>query len=133
MGDGSYARTLNLSECVAVMLTSKPSYLAALLLLGVTDRTWAQYEPGAFLKQFCVQCHGEKKPKADLSLRNLTDVPVKKSEIDTWKAVLDQLEGGDMPPKEAKQPSAEQRQQMLVSIKGMLRKAGVSLDESRWL
>ncbi len=93
----------------------------------------AHAEPRRFLTQFCVQCHGEKKPKASLSLHDLTDAPVKKSEIDTWKILLDQVETEQMPPEGAKRPTPAERQKMVASIQAMLKSAGVSLDESRWL
>src|SRR5688572_18419010 len=104
--------------------------LALALSMGVPARVRAEVKP--FLHQFCVQCHGEKKPKAELSLQTLPDTPVKKSEIDTWKTVLDQIETEQMPPKGAKQPTVNGRQKMTEAIKAMLKKAGVSLDETRW-
>src|SRR4030095_3096858 len=109
------------------MLYARQLFLVALFVSGVPA---AQAEPKPFLNQFCVQCHGEKKPKANLTLHNLTDAPVKRSEIDTWKVVLDKLETGEMPPESSKQPPSEQRQKMVGAIKGMLKNAGESLDEA---
>lgn len=107
--------------------------LALIALLVAFGAPTAQAEPKIFLNRFCVQCHGEKKPKANLSLHGLTEVPVKKSEIDTWKTVLDKIEIGEMPPDGAKQPTADERQKMIAAIKTLLKNAGVSLDESRYL
>ena len=104
-----------------------------LVTLSMSAPTIARAEVKPFLNQFCVQCHGEKMPKAELSLHNLTDAPVKKSEIDTWKTVLDQIETEQMPPKGAKQPTVEERNKMSAAIKAMLKNAGVSVDETRWL
>lgn len=116
-----------------VVLHSLMRFFLLALAAGAGIGTSARAEPRAFLHQFCVQCHGEKKPKADLPLHNLTDTPIKKAEIDTWKQVLDQIEIAEMPPKGAKQPAADQRHQAVAAIKGMLRAAGESLDEARWL
>jgi len=115
------------------MLNSRKPFLLVALAVSMSVPTSVRAEPKAFLGQFCVQCHGEKKPKANLSLHNLTDTPVKRSEIDTWKHVLDKIETGEMPPEGSKQPDSDQRQKMVAAIKGMLKNAGVSLDEARWL
>src|SRR5687767_730033 len=109
------------------MWNSGRQLLLVALVAGMSVPTSAQAEVKPLLRQFCVSCHGEKKPKANLSLESLTDTPVKESEIDTWKIVLDQIEIGEMPPKEAKQPSAEERQKLATAIKAMLKNAGVSL------
>jgi hypothetical protein len=115
------------------MLNSRKPFLLVALAVSMSVPTSVRAEPKAFLGQFCVQCHGEKKPKANLSLHNLTDTPVKRSEIDTWKHVLDKIETGEMPPEGSKRPDSDQRQKMVAAIKGMLKNAGVSLDEARWL
>lgn len=86
-----------------------------------------------FLDRYCVQCHGDKKPRASLALHSLSPNPVKRNEIDTWKEVLDKVASGEMPPDTAKQPDSGQRQQMVAAIKEMLKNAGESLDEARWL
>jgi hypothetical protein len=115
------------------MLNSKKQFFLVAFVVSMSVPASAQAELKPFLDQFCVQCHGEKKPKANLSLLNLTDAPIKRSEIDTWKTVLDVLEIGEMPPEGAKQPPSEQRQKMVAAIKGMLKNAGESIDEARWL
>jgi hypothetical protein len=115
------------------MLKLKKSCSLAALAVALLLPTFAQAESKAFLIKFCTQCHGDKKPKANLPLHNLTEVPVKRVEIDTWKHVLDKIEAEEMPPAGAKQPTANERQQMIAAIKGMLKNAGVSLDETRLL
>jgi hypothetical protein len=107
--------------------------LLAVLAIGMSVPTSTRAEPKVFLNQFCVQCHGDKNPKANLSLHDLTNVPVKRAEIDTWKHVLDKIEIAEMPPEGAKQPTADERQKAVAAIKAILKNAGVSLDESRWL
>lgn len=117
----------------AIFITQSKTqiYIVALLIsAGVPGPTRADFKP--FLQQFCAECHGEKKPKADLSLHNLTDAPVKRDEIDTWRVILDKLESGEMPPEGSKQPPSDQRQQTVAAIKEMLKASGESLDEARW-
>src|SRR5688572_32252 len=51
------------------------------LVIGMNIPVSARADSKTFLTQYCVQCHGAQKPKANLSLQALTDIPVKKSEI----------------------------------------------------
>lgn len=93
----------------------------------------AQADLKPFLDQYCVRCHGEKKPKANLPLHTLSANPVTRSEIATWKEVFSKIEAGEMPPDGSKQPAPELRQKMLAAIKDLLKIAGESIDESRYL
>ena len=58
-----------------------------------------------FLKENCVRCHGAKKAKAKLMLHKVT-AEIDASDAEVWKAVLVQLEKGEMPPEEEPRPSA---------------------------
>src|SRR5687767_3846846 len=111
---------------------TKQLFLVA-VAVSVSTPAAARAEIKPFLDQFCVRCHGGEKPKANLPLHNLTDAPVQRSEIETWKHVLDQLETGAMPPEGAKQPAPDRRRQVVAAIQGMLKDAGESPDEARWL
>jgi mono/diheme cytochrome c family protein len=58
------------------------------------------------LKTYCVSCHGGTKPKADLGLDTLTaDFGANGA---AWKAVVDRLMDGSMPPKGKPRPSEAQ-------------------------
>jgi hypothetical protein len=80
------------------------------------------------LKGYCINCHGATKPEAELSLQDLSGAPVGKSVLEIWSRVADKIESGEMPPREADQPSVEQRFRMVRWIKQTLRNAGV-VDE----
>ncbi len=103
------------------------------LLIGTSGLpSVARADQSLLLRRFCVECHGEKKPEADLSLHNLTGQPSKSSDIEIWKLVLEKVESGEMPPEDAKQPSASERTQLANWIQGILTTAGATLDEGRW-
>jgi hypothetical protein len=66
------------------------------------------------LDRYCVSCHGDAKPKADLDLtRDATAAAVVKN-FPQWELVLDRLHAGDMPPESAKKnPTAEERAELV--------------------
>lgn len=116
--------------------------LSLLLSIVATSSTPAQTDterqlPGyrdqvaPFMKQFCGNCHGEKKPKADRSLHNLTGNPRTPADLAVWKKVFEQLESSIMPPKEAAQPLLESRLAVMDWIKGTLKSAGAPVDETK--
>jgi len=94
------------------------------------------------LKRFCVGCHGQKEPKADLrvgrianpsylSLHKLSGDPRTPSDLATWKKVYEQLESSAMPPDDAEQPPLESRLQAMDWIRRALKAAGSPVDESK--
>ncbi len=69
-----------------------------------------------FLTTYCNDCHGEKKQKGDRRFDQLV-LPV--SKVDTLidlKDILDQINLGEMPPKKAKQPSAEEQKNFIAQV-----------------
>ncbi len=69
-------------------------------------------DPQQFVKRYCMTCHGQDKPKGDLSLHDLGAVSDKTA--DTWEDVLQQVATGEMPPKNKKpQPTGEDRHEVI--------------------
>lgn len=68
--------------------------------------------------KYCAECHGAEEPEAKLDLtrfREAGDVARKHS---TWLAVLERVEAGDMPPKDAEsQPTEGERKQLVEWIR----------------
>ena len=58
----------------------------------------------AFLNRYCVECHGATKPKGDFQI-GLLKVSTNQADAENWQLVLDNLQLGEMPPEEAKQPT----------------------------
>ena len=79
--------------------------------------------------RFCVECHGAKDPEGDLSLAAITPAMETPLQIAVWKQVLDRLDGLQMPPIEAEQPSADERGRAIGWIKSALRARGERFDE----
>jgi hypothetical protein len=62
------------------------------------------------LRDYCLTCHSTEKQKGELDLERFTSVASIKKQTEVWEHVLDQLATGEMPPKSAKQMSADQQQ-----------------------
>ena len=100
----------------------------------------AAYRPEAFrdhvdslVERFCIECHGAKDPEAGLTLTDLSATVGTPVEIAVWRQVLERLEGVQMPPIEAAQPTAVARGQAVAWIKGALRARGARVDELKSL
>ena len=116
--------------------------LPVIIVVIAASSAWAQAdaerrlvvyraEVAPLLERFCLGCHGEKQPKADLSLHKLTGDPRAPADLATWKKVYEQLESSAMPPEDAEQPPLESRLQAMGWIRRTLKVAGTPVDESK--
>ena len=64
------------------------------------------------LKQFCLQCHSTEKKEGELDLERFDSFASVRRDAKVWQKVAEMLDNGEMPPKESKQPTAEQRKQL---------------------
>ncbi|MDE0937589.1 MAG: DUF1587 domain-containing protein, partial [Mariniblastus sp.] len=69
----------------------------------------------AFLKTYCVKCHNTEKHKGDVRLDQLT-LRVTSENQEQWKDVIHNLQRGDMPPEDARQPTDTERQTFLAEV-----------------
>ena len=66
----------------------------------------------AFFRQHCFNCHDVRKHKGDVRL-DLLSSRIDADNVEIWKDVVHNLQRGDMPPEEEKQPEASARQAFL--------------------
>ncbi|MDP6447207.1 MAG: DUF1592 domain-containing protein, partial [Pirellulaceae bacterium] len=79
---------------------------------------------GTFLNSHCIRCHGPKTQKADRRFDRLSfDAAKSQDEAELLQEILDQLNLGEMPPEDAKQPSAEQTKRVVADLTAMLAEA----------
>jgi hypothetical protein len=99
----------------------------ALSLLNATPLPAAdetQFKPDAFLSRYCLGCHGTNEQKGDRRFDNLpTTVGVDVAIGERWQEVLHQLQLGEMPPSDAKQPTDDERRSMIAWIEEQVTKA----------
>ncbi|WP_367874448.1 DUF1592 domain-containing protein [Luteolibacter sp. Populi] len=96
--------------------------LGGLLLPAVAMAGEAEFAAGIrpLMKEYCISCHSAEKHKGDLDLERFETLDAAMREPKVWQQVVEQIESGEMPPEKKRQPSAEQRQQLLDWAKGSL-------------
>jgi mono/diheme cytochrome c family protein len=73
-----------------------------------------------YLKQYCLECHGEK-AKAGYRVDQLGSDFNVVHVADQWKEVIDRINAGDMPPKEKPRPEIEQSNAVVAWVQQQLR------------
>jgi hypothetical protein len=81
----------------------------------------ASLKPEAFLSRYCLDCHDGDVQKGDRRLDDLplnvgTDIAI----AERWQEVLHQLQLGEMPPAKKKQPTDDERRDLLAWIEEQL-------------
>ena len=72
------------------------------------------------LAKYCLGCHSTKAQKGSLDLERFSTLDLVRKEIKPWQQIIEQLEAGEMPPKDKPQPSAEEKKRLLGWIRGFL-------------
>ena len=97
------------------------SFLAALLFVrpsvAADAATTFQSRILPVLEAHCTQCHGAEKQKAKLNFAGPRDLAHLTADRELWFRVLDQIEAGEMPPKDEKQLSPADRQAILAWVR----------------
>lgn len=76
-----------------------------------------------FLQEYCIDCHGSRKQKGQVRFDNVSWEITDNDTAQRWQDVLDQLNGGDMPPEEATQPLVEELSEALDILTGAVLEA----------
>jgi hypothetical protein len=89
-----------------------------------------QEEHRAFLKSYCLECHNEEKQKGKIRLDQLSFTLDSVQGADLWQKILNQLNSGEMPPEDSKQPERGEKTEFLDSLSHTLMAARRSLGDS---
>lgn len=97
-------------------------FLLALFSSGWALQLWAADSQSAaletkfdekirpFLKAYCVDCHGGKKPEAEFDVSAITTLSALLKDGARWSSILERITANEMPPSDAEhQPSAQAR------------------------
>lgn len=76
-----------------------------------------------FLQTYCVRCHGPQEQNGQTRFDQISWEITNNDEAQRWQDVLDVLNGGDMPPEEARQPANDELARTLDVLTGALLKA----------
>ena len=60
------------------------------------------------LQQYCLECHSKALQEGDLDLEHFAKFDEVRRDPESWQKVLKMLNGGEMPPDDSDQPSADQ-------------------------
>ncbi len=72
------------------------------------------------VKKYCLECHSTKAKKGSLDLERFATINDVRKDVKVWQGIIEQIEAGEMPPKEKPQPSAEEKKQLLAWIRAFL-------------
>jgi hypothetical protein len=79
------------------------------------------------LQRYCGRCHSRKKHEGDIDLMSPSSLADVRKTPRTWQKVLEVLEGGQMPPDDARQPAAAERALLLGWVRGYLKEEARAL------
>lgn len=84
----------------------------------------------AFFKDYCVECHNEKKQKGKLRLDDISFALDSVENADRWQKILNQINSGEMPPDDEKQPDPTAKANFLDDLSRTLVTARAVLSDS---
>jgi hypothetical protein len=73
-----------------------------------------------FVTRYCIACHGDEKPMAELTLSKYTDDLSVQSHRKVWDNVIQMLASREMPPQDHPQPPAAEVESVCKAIKAIL-------------
>ncbi len=80
-----------------------------------------QSEIRPIVKESCLKCHSTEEQKGTLDLEEFAKIEDVRHATKTWLKVAEMLDNGEMPPKDAPQPTAERRKRLRDWVAGYLR------------
>ena len=87
--------------------------LIPFLSLLMASLVYAENPTHALLQKYCFNCHDEDVQKGNFQLDNLNLDISSGKDAESWQLILDQLNLDEMPPRKKKQPSSEERRQII--------------------
>ena len=94
---------------LSMLSAQDQAYVLNALSGQVESQVLAKPMPRDFLNKYCTQCHGAEKQKADRRFDMLSSSIKDFREQELWQEIVDQLNLGEMPPDDEKQPTEAER------------------------
>ena len=73
------------------------------------------------VEQYCQKCHSAERTEADLDLMAFATLSDVRKDARAWQRVREMLDGGQMPPRGAKQPSSAERERLQGWVRSYLK------------
>jgi hypothetical protein len=80
------------------------------------DKVDFEKDVAPILAEHCIKCHGEEKQKGKLRLDDISFALDTVERGDRWQKILNQINSGEMPPEDAKQPDAKAKTDLLEAL-----------------
>jgi len=77
------------------------------LILQSSVQAQSTTEVKTFFKNYCIDCHGPKKSKGDITIHSMDFDLSGGRELGKWEDILEVLKSGEMPPEDEKQPTKQ--------------------------
>ncbi len=113
-------------------LTARPFaalFLAVSLGLVCAVRSAEPFE--AFLEKHCIRCHGPQKEKGDLRIDQLSRDFKLGADTHHWAEVMEQVNSGEMPPKQEQKPSQAEIAAFVTSLDSRIKEGRASRMAAR--
>ncbi|WP_200975850.1 DUF1592 domain-containing protein [Echinicola sp. 20G] len=126
---GSNYLTKDLPDEVRAFLGDDPYALDGLMAMesGLVNQTLEAYnfdkDINPITQNYCVSCHNEDEKKGGLRLDDINPDMIHGQDAETWRAMLNMVNSGEMPPKEEKQLSDDERRVLVDWITASIHQA----------
>jgi hypothetical protein len=84
------------------------------------EKTKADFAARPLVQKYCLSCHSTKAKKGSLDLERFATTDDIRKDVKVWQAIVEQIEAGEMPPRDKPQPTADEKKQLVAWIKGFL-------------
>jgi hypothetical protein len=112
-----FPQTLSLS-LFALLLAVRGAAAEPAAFDLLTNEFSGQVRP--LLARFCLECHSTETHEGELDLERFAKFDDVRSSVKIWLKVAEMLDGGEMPPKEAKSPTSGEKKQLRAWIERYL-------------
>ncbi len=109
------------------VMTVSSTLAAVLTVVSVVSLSAA--EPEAYLRHYCLDCHGSNDSEGGISLVGIDVDIAQGADVAKWKKIAERIAMGEMPPEDAQQPSVAESAAILQTLKGELVRGGEDVSD----
>lgn len=80
----------------------------------------AEYAVRPLVQTYCLGCHSTKAKKGSLDLERFATPADLRTDLKVWQGVIEQVEAGEMPPKDKPQPTADEKKRLIAWARNFL-------------
>ncbi|MBC8001739.1 MAG: DUF1587 domain-containing protein, partial [Opitutaceae bacterium] len=111
------------TRCFALWIALFPLVCSAPAQSARITSAYFEKNVRPMLKEYCLGCHSTEKQKGDLDLERFSSLNEVLKHPKVWQGVVEQMDLGEMPPKDKPQPTATERERFLNGVNAMLDQA----------